>query len=517
MFQRINIYIARKKYFKMREKKLPRDKFFEFFNRRHEGLTFDDVSLIPRRSGVVPRDVNLETSLTPNIPMHIPLVSADMDTVTEAEMAIKLAMEGGLGFLWKSPNIDEQVSWVQSVKYAFNALIDKPITILEDQTLKDVETTLRKYNNRFSTLVVLNKARKVIGLVTRDKSQFADESDLVKNFMVRNPITTAKNMNVDEAYEYMKGKRLAKLIVVSRSGELRGLYTFKDVKEIVEGRTPMFNRDENGRLRVGANVGVNDYERVEKLLEARCDVLLVGTAHGDSENVIKTVREIRRNFKEYNFGLVAGNVATYDGAVDLIRAGADAVKAGIGAGTICTTRIIAGVGVPQLSAVYDSARAARRYGKMAIADGGIRNSGDIVKALAAGASCVMLGSLLAAAEEAPGDIVKDDKGGIYKLYRGMGSVSAMIANQTASRYRQEGVAPEKLVPEGVEGAVALKGKLSDIVYQLTGGIKSGFGYIGAKNLKELAKKASFIRISQAGVIEGRPHNIELMAKPPNYS
>lgn len=492
------------------------DKFFQFFNRRYEGLTFDDVLLKPRRSSVVPRDVSLETFLTPEIPLKIPLLSADMDTVTEAEMAIKLAMEGGMGFLWKSPDIDEQVAWVNRVKYAFNARIEKPITIHDNQTLKDVKATLAKYENRFSTLVVLNEAGKVVGLLTKDRTQFADERDLVKDFMVQNPHTTARRLDVDTAYDYMKKHQVAKLIVVSKSGELKGLYCFKDVKEIVEGRTPMFNRDKDGRLRVGANVGVNDYERAERLLEAKCDVLLVGTAHGDSENVLNTVRELRKRYRKYEFGLIAGNVASYEGARDLIKAGADAVKVGIGAGTICTTRIVAGVGVPQLTAVYDCSRAARRYGKVAIADGGIRTSGDIVKALAAGASSAMMGSIFAATDEAPGDIIVDEAGARFKDYRGMGSLGAMVDNQTASRYLQEQASAEKLVPEGVEGAVPLKGPLRDVVYQFTGGIKSGMGYIGAESIPELRRKAVFMRITNAGQKESHPHDIKITKKSPNY-
>ncbi len=500
----------------MRKEKLPRDKFFEFFRRRHESLTFDDISLKPARSEVVPRDVSLETFLTPEVSLNIPLVSADMDTVTEAEMAIRLAMEGGLGFLWKHPNVKVQENWVQRVKYAFNAMIDKPVTVYNDSTIKEAHSVLAKYRNRFSSLVVLNRLGKVVGLLTRDRYQFAGESDLVSKFMVENPRTTTRTMNVDSAYNYMKKHRVAKLIVVDREGGLKGMYTFQDVREIVEKRTPMFNRDKNGRLRVGANVGVNDFERAEKLLKAGCDVLLVGTAHGDSKNVINTVREIKRNFRNYDFGLVAGNVATYHGTCDLIRAGADAVKVGIGAGTICTTRIVAGIGVPQLSAVYDCAKAARRYGKTVIADGGIRSSGDIVKALVAGASSVMIGSILASTNESPGEIITNKSGARLKIYRGMGSLGAMTENKTGSRYQHQLTSAEKLVPEGIEGAVPLRGSLSETVYQLVGGIKSGFGYIGARNISELIRKAVPIKITNAGVVEGHPHDVFITKEAPNY-
>lgn len=498
-------------------KKFPKDEFFDFFNTRHEALTFDDVSLKPARSRVVPRDVSLESFLTPEISLHIPILSADMDTVTEADMAIRLAMEGGLGFLWKSPDIGEQVDWVHRVKYSFNAMIDKPITVYDYQRIKDVHSITAKYENRFSSFVVLNREGRVVGLLTRDRSQFAREKDLVKDFMVENPHTTTKTMGVDSAYRYMKKHRIAKLIVVGKDRELKGLYTFQDVRQIVEGRTPMFNRDEKGRLRVGANVGVNDFKRVERLLKADCDVLLVGTAHGDSDNVINTIKEIRKIFRDYDFGLVAGNVATYEGAVNLIKAGADTIKIGIGSGTICTTRIVAGVGVPQLTAVYDCSKAARRYGKKAIADGGIRGSGDIVKALVAGADSVMMGGVLASTNEAPGKIITDKNGARFKVYRGMGSLGAMIENQTASRYQQQTTLAEKLVPEGIEGAVPLKGSLSEVVYQLVGGIKSGFGYVGARNLRELVRKAVPIKITSAGVAESHPHDVLITKEAPNYT
>jgi IMP dehydrogenase len=501
------------------KKTLARDKFFNFFNNKYEALTFDDVSIEPSKSKIIPRDINLETFLTPEIPLNIPLVSADMDTITEANMAIKIAMEGGLGFLWKSPDIDEQEKWVQSVKYAFNAKIDKPRTINENQTFKEVREILSKYENRFSSLIVLNNDRKVSGLLTKDRSQFAEEDDKVKDFMAKDLFMTEKNLNVDQTYKYMKKNQIPKLIIVSKSGELKGLYTFKDVKEIVEKRTPMFNRDKDGRLRVGANIGAGgDYmERAQRLLEAKCDVLLVGTAHGDSENVIKTVREIKKNFKNYEFSLVAGNVATYQGAVDLIKAGADAIKIGIGAGSICTTRVVSGIGIPQLSAVYNASKAARKYGKTAIADGGIRYSGDIVKALGAGASCAMIGKIFAQTNEAPGEIISDKNGIKYKKYRGMGSLGAMIENKTASRYQQSEILPEKLVPEGVEGAVPLTGSLSEQINLLTGGIKSGMGYVGARNIKELEKKVNFIKITNAGIIESHPHDIDIIQEPPNYS
>jgi len=508
----------------MPSKKLQRDRFFEFFNRRSEALTFDDVLLEPRRSVVVPRDVSFKTWLTPEIPLHIPLVSADMDTVTEDEFGIEIAKQGGMGFLWKHPDIDVQVGWAQTVKYAFNKLIDKPVTILDTQTKKDIRETLARYKNEFSSLVVLDNSGKVVGLVTRDQTKFAKDSDIVRKFMVREPVKTSRVMDVRAAYDFMRKNRTGKLIMVNRNGTLRGLYTFKDVAEIVEGATPMFNRDGDGRLRVGANVGFIDsgdtksrdnfFERAEKLLEARCDALLIGTAHGDTDNVLNSVQALKGLKRKYDFGLVAGNVATYSGAMDLIRAGVDAIKIGIGAGSICTTRIVAGVGVPQLTAVYNCARAAKRWGKTAIADGGIRYSGDIMKAIAAGADCAMIGSLFAATDESAGEKIVGKGGARYKSYRGMGSVGAMRDNKTADRYGWKGA--EKSVPEGVEGRVLLRGPVADEVYQLVGGIKNGMGYLGAGTIPEIASRARFIRISSAGQIESHPHDIEITEDSPNY-
>lgn len=498
----------------------------EFFDHyKFEGLTFDDVLLIPGISEIVPRDVNLETRLSTNITLNIPFISADMNTVTEANMARAMAKQGGIGFLWKGP-IDEQEKWVASVKYTLNKMIVNPISVNENQTLGEAYQILREYENKFSSLVVENNAKEVVGLLTKDKAQFGEESDLIKDLMVVNPFTSEEDLNVYEAYDVMKKEKVPKLIIVSPDRKLKGMYTFKDVKEIVEGINPMYNRDSNGQLRVGANVGVcipgqNDkvfYERVERLLKRNCDILLVGTAHGHSRNVIDTVKELKRNFKNYNFDIAAGNVATYEGAEDLFKAGADVVKVGIGPGSICTTRIISGAGRAQITAIYEAAKAGVKYGKPIIADGGIRYSGDITKALAAGASCIMAGSLFAGTDESPGEVKEElnGSGNKYKEYIGMGSLEAMsLSVDSGDRYKQGGISKEKLVPEGVPSKVPYKGSVNDIIYQYTGGLRSGMGYVGAKNIPELKEKARFDRLTSAGQTESHPHDVEIKSSP-NY-
>jgi IMP dehydrogenase len=488
------------------------------------GLTFDDVLIKPRMSKVVPSKVSLETMLSSNIPLHIPLVSADMDSVTEEEMARELAMQGGIGFLWKHPFATQQAQWVKNVKLTLNAKIDTPVSINQNKELKDVRKTLSRYNNRFSTLIVVDDNKRVVGLVTGHRTQFAREGQAVREFMLKNPVTSQEDFDFKGAYDFMRKERIGKLILVDSNKRLKGLYCFSDVKSLIEGINPLYNRDRRGQLRVGANVGVCTREnsgefdnRVEKLLRNRCDVLLVGTAHGHSENVINTVKHLKTNFTKHKFDLVAGNVATYEGAKDLFEAGADTVKVGVGPGSICTTRVISGCGVPQITAIYESAKAASEEEKHIIADGGIRYSGDITKALGAGAHSVMLGSLFAATEESPGKIEHFEGGQRYKTYRGMGSLSAMKdLNMIGDRYAQVTQDKGKVVPEGVEGRVPLVGKVGGVVYQLVGGLRSGMGYVGAKNIKELHSLAEFIRVSGAGSREGHPHDITITEETPNY-
>ncbi len=499
--------------------------FFGHFHGNFEALTFDDVSLAPNRSSVVPRDVSLETFLTPEVPLHIPLLSADMDTVTEPALAIEMAKQGGMGFLWKHPDSDVQKSWVHTVKYECNGMVRKPITIYEHQTVDEAQRILDSFENRFSTLVVVNNCGMITGLLTGDKMQFAEPGDVVGDFMVKNPITTDKLMDVKEAYKFMEEKRVPKLIVVSAKQEPIGMFCYPEVRDNVMGLTSLYNRDNRGSLRVGANVGVftkgdkkseEEFERrVSGLLEAECDVLLVGTAHGDSDNVLGSVRRLKELKGKYNFGIVAGNVATYSGAIDLFDAGADTVKVGIGAGAICTTRVKTGVGIPQLSAVYDAVTAAKGFNGRVISDGGIRDSGDIVKALAVGANSVMVGGLLAAANESAGEIVISPSGERRKRYRGMGSLSAMVENSGAERYGQKGA--EKLVPEGVDSVTYIEGPAAGILFRLMGGLRSGMGYNGARTLGDLRAGATFVKVTSAGDREAHPHDVTVVPDTINYS
>ena len=481
------------------------------------GLTFDDVLILPGHSEIIPKDVNLKTKFIDTIPLNIPLVSSDMDTVTGPEMAEAIAKQGGLGFLWKHPSAKKQAEWVEGVKYALNAMVNKPITIGPNQTKKEVIDVLPKYKNRFSTLVVVDDD-KVIGLVTRDRVQFAQDNDFVSSFMIENPVILEQDPGVQGAYDFMIRNKISKLILVNSDKTLKGLYCFNDVKSIVEGSDP-FNRDEKGQLRVGANVGIRTKEnfekfddRVERLLKNNCDVLLVGTAHGHSKNVINTVNYLNGLKANYKFSIVAGNVVTYDGAKALFEAGADAVKVGIGPGSICTTRIVTGAGAPQITAIYEVAKAGAEFGKPVIADGGIKYSGDITKAIAAGASCVMLGGLLAGTEEAPGEVVMYE-GQRFKEYRGMGSLGAM-KDYGGERYGKKNE-KEKLVPEGIEGRVPIKGSVKDVVFQLMGGLRSGMGYAGAKNIQEL-QRAQLIRLTNASLKESHPHGVMMIKESPNY-
>ncbi|MFH0869474.1 MAG: IMP dehydrogenase [archaeon] len=499
-----------------------------FAHNKFDGLSFDDVLVKPNYSDLLPFQADITTNLTDDIKLLIPYVSADMDKVTESRMAIALAKLGGMGFLWKSPDISVQEGWVNEVKYAVNGLIPKPITINPDQTLADVKEKIEKYKRRFSTLVVVNDKEEVVGLVTKDNLQFATLDNKVSEFMIKKPIAADHPMTISEAHDLMKNKKIGKLIVTDKNGILAGLYCWKDVQNIVEGKTPTFNRDPEGGLRVGANVGVIDFasgnpndsdvlERAERLLRKRCDVLLVGVAHGHSLNVIETIKAIKSHFSSYRFGLVAGNVATYEGAKALFEAGADAVKVGLGPGSICTTRVISGCGVPQITAVYEAGRAGREYGRPIIADGGIKYSGDVVKALVAGGNSVMIGNLFAATEESPGEVILDQQTGQrIKEYRGMGSLEAMKDNNSGLRY---GAAKgKKVTPEGVAGKVFVRGSLDDYLSDtLIGGLRAGMGYIGARTISEMQERGKFLRITDQGVKESHVHDIIMTKQPEHYA
>ncbi len=477
--------------------------FFEKF--KFEGLTFDDVLIIPQKSEVVPRDVDLRTRLSKNIPLNIPFVSADMDTVTEGEMAKEMAKAGGIGFLWKDPDIDKQLANLDMVQYDLNGRIDNPKRIYEEQRLEDVMKKLEEHGRRFSSLIVLNSDDLVVGLVTKHQTKFADLGNRVKDIMIKSPIMTEEDLDVHGAYGFMKEKKIGKLILVNKQRKLKGLYCWDDVKSIVEKINPIYNRNERGQLRVGANVGVHDYERVERLLKRKCDVLLVGTAHGDSKNVVDTVRGIKKNFSKYQFDLIAGNVATYEGAKNLCDAGADGIKVGVGPGSICTTRIVSGAGVPQITAISDVSKIKEEYDVPIIGDGGIVYSGDVTKAIVAGADCVMMGNALAGTKESLGEIIII-KGEKYITYRGMGSLGAMKSSESHDRYNLQ--EDEKLVAEGVEGLVPLVGYVADILYKFVGGLRSGMGYAGAKDIKTLQETGRFLKPTKSGQAESKPHHVE---------
>ncbi|MBN1786772.1 MAG: IMP dehydrogenase [Sedimentisphaerales bacterium] len=475
-----------------------------------EGITFDDVLLIPAKSDFVPTETDTSTRLTNNIRINIPIVSAAMDTVTESALAIALAQEGGIGMIHKNLDIETQQREVEKVKRSENGVILDPVTLEPNQT---VQRALEVMNEQNVSGIPIVEGKKLVGILTRRDLKFLkDQSVRLSEVMTKdNLVTAAANTTLEQAKEVLQKHKIEKLLLVNSNFELAGLITMRDIDRVQ--LFPNAVRDERGRLRVGAAVGVKDFDRIEALIEAEVDVLVVDTAHGHSQNVIDTVKEIK---KSYDIDVVAGNVATAEAAVDLIKAGVNAVKVGIGPGAICTTRVISGVGVPQISAIMDCAAAADKYDIPIIADGGIRMSGDITKAIAAGASSVMLGSLLAGLDESPGLLVIY-KGRQFKEYRGMGSLGAMVKG-SADRYGQKSSASkEKLVPEGVEGRVPYRGLLSNFIYQLVGGLRAGMGYCGTPTTELLRTKAKFVRIGTAGVNESHPHDILITKEAPNYS
>lgn len=478
-----------------------------------DGLTFDDVLLIPSYSEVLPREVSLKTRFTRNIMLNLPFVSAAMDTVTEAKMAISIAREGGIGVIHKNMSIAEQAKQVASVKRAENGMINAPVIISPDKTVGDALRIMAEY--RIGGIPVVNENNVLIGIVTnrdlRFEKDFNKKIDLVMT--KDNLITTSRNTDLNQATDILQQHKIEKLPVVAEDGTLLGLITYKDITKAKD--KPFACKDAQGRLRVAAGVGItaDAVDRAAALVEAGVDALVLDCAHGHSMNVVKTLKAVKSHFG--NVDVVVGNIATGEAAKMLADAGADAVKVGIGPGSICTTRVVAGVGVPQLSAVYDVYKALQPYDIPLIADGGIRYSGDIVKALAAGGSSVMLGGLLAGVEESPGTTILFN-GRKFKTYRGMGSLEAM-QHGSKDRYMQNDVEDvKKLVPEGIVGRVPYKGDLYEVIYQMAGGLRSGMGYIGAHNIDEM-HTARFCRITNAGVLESHPHDITITAEAPNYS
>ncbi|MQN00837.1 MAG: IMP dehydrogenase [Lachnospiraceae bacterium] len=476
-----------------------------------EGITFDDVLLVPQYSEVTPNMIDLTTRLTKSITLNVPLMSAAMDTVTEHRMAIAMARQGGIGIIHKNMSIEEQAEEVDKVKRSENGVITDPFYLSPDNTLKDAEDLMHKY--RISGVPITESDGKLVGIITNRDLKFEENFDRpIKEVMTcENLITAPEGITLEEAKKILGRARKEKLPLVDEQGRLKGLITIKDIEKQI--KYPNSAKDKQGRLVCGAGVGItaNMMERTEALVKAKVDCVVVDSAHGDSKNIIHAVKEIKDAYPDLQ--VIAGNIATAEGAKHLIEAGADAVKCGIGPGSICTTRIIAGIGVPQISAIMDCYSVAKKYDVPVIADGGIQFSGDIVKALAAGGNVCMMGSLFAGCDEAPGD-TELYQGRKYKVYRGMGSISAM-ENGSKDRYFQEGA--KKLVPEGVEGRVAYKGSVEDTIFQMIGGIRSGMGYNGAPTIKDLQEKAKFIRISSAGLRESHPHDIHITKEAPNYS
>lgn len=482
------------------------------------GFTFDDVLLIPAESHVLPHDVDLSVQLADNLKLNIPIISAGMDTVTESAMAIAMARQGGLGVIHKNMSIEAQADEVLKVKRSENGVIVDPFFLTADKPVSDAEDLMKKY--RISGVPIVNNTtdRKLTGIITnRDLRYVDDKSVLIDTVMTKEGLVTAPaGTSIEDAEAILQSRKIEKLPLIDKEGRLSGLITIKDIEKVVE--FPHAAKDAHGRLLVAAAVGVTSdtFDRAQALLDAGADAIVIDTAHGHSAGVIRKIKEIREQFPLAT--LIAGNVATAEATEALYDAGVDVVKVGIGPGSICTTRIVAGVGVPQLTAIYDAASVARKRGKTIIADGGIKYSGDIVKALAAGGNAVMLGSLLAGTDEAPGQF-EIYRGRRFKTYRGMGSLGAMAqAHGSSDRYFQSGVnEANKLVPEGIEGRVAYKGSLGDVIFQMLGGIESGMGYVGAPNLQELQDNAQFIQITGAGLRESHPHDVQITREAPNYS
>lgn len=476
-----------------------------------ESLTFDDLLLVPAASNVLPKDVDVSTLLTKNITLRIPIISAAMDTVTESRTAICMAQEGGVGIIHRNMSIEHQAVEVDKVKKSESGMIVDPITIEPDQKVSDALELMSKYS---ISGVPVTKKGKLVGILTNRDLRFEENlSQPVSNVMTKkNLVTVSSNISLEESKKLLHKHRIEKLLVVDDEYNLKGLITIKDIEKI--RRFPNACKDLLGRLRVGAAVGIIDREtRIEALLAAGADVIVIDTSHGHSAAVIDAIKSTKTNFPKCE--LIAGNIATSEGAEALIKAGADAVKVGVGPGSICTTRVIAGVGVPQMSAIRDTYKVAAKHGIPVIADGGIKYSGDIVKAIGCGAHSVMIGGLFAGTEESPGETVLF-QGRSYKVYRGMGSLEAMKMGSRDRYYQDDIESPLKLVPEGIEGRVPFRGSLSASIHQLIGGLKAGMGYAGCKTIPELIKKARFVRITQAGLKESHVHDVIITKEAPNY-
>ena len=472
-------------------------------------LTFEDVLLVPQYSEILPKQVDVKTRISKNVTLNIPIVSAAMDTVTEHRTAIMMARLGGIGVIHKNMDVESQAKEVKRVKKSESGVIIDPIFINPEATVAEALSLMSDLH--ISGVPVIDKDRKLIGILTNRDLRFeTNMSTLVKDRMTKAPLITApKGCTLDDAEKIFSQNRVEKLPIVDKDGRLDGLITIKDLKKRKE--YPNANKDSYGRLRVAAAIGVGQIDRAKALVDAGVDVIVIDSAHGHSKGIIDTLREVKANFK---VDVVAGNIANPAAVKDLAEAGADGIKVGIGPGSICTTRIVAGVGVPQISAIDDCASEAAKYGIPVIADGGLKYSGDVAKALAAGAACVMAGSLLAGCEESPGELITF-QGRQYKVYRGMGSIGAMTKG-SSDRYFQEGTAQDKLVPEGIEGRVPFAGSIKDVIHQLIGGLRSAMGYVGAKDIPTLQEKAEFVEITSAGLKESHVHDVVITHEAPNY-
>ena len=478
---------------------------------KHEGLTFDDVSLITQYSDFLPNESNISAQLTKNISQKIPFLSAAMDTVTEAPMAISMAMMGGIGVIHKNLDANEQASHVSRVKHHLNGLIQDPVTFNPTDTLKIISDTREKNRYTFSGFPIVDKNKKLVGILTSKDIRFSPSKTAhVSEIMTKKVITASPNTNLKQAYDIMLKQKIGKLPLV-KNGKLVGLYSYADVKSLIKNVEPLFNRDSNYRLRVAAAVGPNDHKRVELLNNEQVDILVVDTAHGHSKGVIEMIKWIKKNYSHID--VIGGNIATSDAAIELCKAGADAVKVGIGPGSICTTRVVTGVGVPQISAIY-AVSSALKGSIPVISDGGIRHSGDVAKAIVAGANTVMMGSVLAGTNESPGEKILYE-GRQYVIYRGMGSLDAM-RSRSGSRERYGLKNEDELVPQGIEGMVPFSGSISKVIKQYCGGLQASLGYCGTKNINLLQKNGKFIRISNAGAIEAHAHDVKITKEAPNY-
>ncbi len=490
-----------------------RDQFFKNINDQGIALTYDDVRLTTGHSEVLPDDIDVESKFSRNVGLRIPIASAAMDTVTEAEMAIEIAKLGGIGVIHKNFSPHDQASQVAKVKFHLNGLIGKPICFNQNVSIEEILNTRKQKGYAFHSFPIVDDEHRLVGILTENDFTFCENLALkAKQVMTKNVITAKPGASLREAYDVMKDNKKKSLPLRDKSGKVAGLYTFSDVKRILVGDSKTFNVDKTGRLRVAAAIGVYDdaFARLEKLIPEQVDVVVIDTAHGDSKGVLETLKMVK---KKYDVDVIAGNISEAESAERLLKAGADGLKVGQGPGSICTTRIIAGIGKPQVSAVYECAKAARRYKVPVCADGGLKYSGDISIAIGAGAHSVMMGNMLAGTKESPGDF-RFHQGVQYKVYRGMGSLGAMESSKgSRERYNQ---GKNDLIPEGMEGMVPYKGPVKEVIHQYVGGLRRGMGYVGARSIEHLREIAQFIRITEAGKAESHPHDIVITREAPNY-